>query len=168
MIDISILLALLLLLLAGTVLAALQLPGTWLILAAAFGYDAYYHWQRLGWVWLVVLAVIAGIAEIIEILSSMLTARKAGASRRAAFGSLVGGFVGMLMFSIPVPVAGTIIGGLLGCFLGALLGEMTVRDDLVAGARVGLFAAVGRLLGLIAKTSAAMIMGGLVVVLALS
>ncbi len=166
MTDLLLLIALILLALGGTILAALQLPGTWLILAAAAGYDWYHDWQQIGWKWLVGLAVVAGLAELLEIATSLVATRRAGASRRASVGALVGGLLGMILLSVPVPVVGTIVGGLVGCFLGALLAELTVRRDLKAGARVGLFATIGRLIGTIAKTSAALAIAGTIVVLA--
>jgi len=159
-VDVLLLVLLVLLSVGGIVLAVLQLPGTWLILAAAVGYDWYYHWHRVGWVWLISLAVFAVVAELFDTLAGVVAARKAGASRRAAIGALVGGIAGMIVFSIPVPVFGTVVGGLLGCFLGALAAELSLRKDMVTGARVGLFATIGRLVGIIAKTSAALVIAG--------
>ncbi len=154
--------ALILLGVAGLALAVFQLPGTWLILAAAIGYDWQHQWQRVGWMWLLAAAAIAVVAELLDSLASLAAARRAGASRRAAVGALLGGFLGMIVFSIPVPLLGTILGGLLGCFLGGLLAEWTVRDDLAAGAKVGLFATIGRLAGLLLKLAAALVMFGVV------
>lgn len=161
--DYLILSALALLSIVGIVLAVLQLPGTWLIIASAVGYDWYYDWQRIGWVWLVSLTAFAVIAEVFDSLAGVMAARKAGASRRAAISALIGGIVGMLAFSIPVPVFGTVVGGLIGCFIGALVAELSLRKGLGAGAKVGLFATIGRLVGIIAKTSAALIIAGAVV-----
>jgi len=158
--DYLILAALVLLSVGGIVLAVLQLPGTWLIIASAVGYDWYYDWQRIGWGWLVALTVFALIAEVFDSLAGVVAARKAGASRRAAIGALVGGLAGMIVFSIPVPVFGTVVGGLIGCFVGALVAELTLRKDFGAGAKVGLFATIGRLVGIVAKTSAALIIAG--------
>jgi len=150
----------------GVALAAFTLPGSWVILASAVGYDWYFGWQRFGWKWLVALGAIALAAEIVELAASAVVAGKAGASRRAAIGSLIGGFAGMLLLSVPIPVIGTILGGFIGCFIGALAGEMTLRDDLRSGVRVGLFATLGRLLGMMVKISAAMAIAGAVVSLA--
>jgi uncharacterized protein YqgC (DUF456 family) len=150
----------------GIILAALQLPGTWLILGTAVLYDWHYDWQRLGWKWLVLLAGVAALAELLEMLASLAMARRAGASRRAAVGALIGGFAGMILLSVPVPVIGTIIGGLIGCFVGALLGEISLHDNLHTGARVGVFATIGRVMGMMAKTAAAMVIGGAVISLA--
>lgn len=158
--------ALVTLALTGIALAAFTLPGSWVILASAVGYDCYFGWQRLGWKWLVALGAIALAAEIIELAASAVVAGKAGASRRAAIGSLIGGLAGMLLLSVPIPVIGTILGGFFGCFIGALAGEMTLRDDLRSGVRVGLFATLGRLLGMMVKISAAMTIAGAVVSLA--
>lgn len=157
---------LILIALIGILLAVLQLPGTWLILAAAVAFDGYYGWDALGWRWLAALAVVAVLAEILDTLASVVAARRAGASRRAMVGAVIGGFVGMVLLSLPVPVIGTILGGLLGCFLGGLMGEMTIRNDLAAGARVGLFATMGRVFGIVGKTAAAMAIAAATVSLA--
>jgi hypothetical protein len=151
----------------GVVLAVLQLPGAWLILAVAIGYDAYFDWQRLGWKWLAGLAALAVAAEVADALASAIATHRAGASRRAAIGALIGGFVGMIALSLPVPLIGTVFGGLVGCFVGAMAAELTLRDDLVAGARVGMFATMGRVAGLAAKTAAAMVIAGVTVILAI-
>jgi uncharacterized protein YqgC (DUF456 family) len=168
MLDATLLILLVTVACAGIVLAVMQLPGSWLILAAALGYDWYYGFSRIGWKWLVALTVLAAAAEVVEALSSAVIARRAGASRRASIGALLGGLIGMfsLSFVVPIPIIGTIAGGFLGCFLGALLGEMTQHDDLTKGTRVGIFAMIGRLLGLIAKTAASLTIAGAVVLLA--
>lgn len=166
MIDTLLLISLAVLAFIGIGLAVFQLPGTWLILASAAGYDWYYDWQRIGWKWLACLFVLAVVAEVVDNLASIVAARRAGASRRAVIGALVGGFLGMILFSIPIPVIGTVAGGLAGCFVGALVMELTVRDDVRAGAKVGSFATLGKLIGLIAKTGAAMAIAGAAVVLA--
>lgn len=166
MADIGLLIVLFVVALAGLVLAALQMPGTWLILASAVAYDWHYHWQRLGWKALVALGVVALLAEVLELSASVVATRKAGASRRASWGALIGGFAGMILLSVPIPLVGTIIGGLIGCFAGALVAEMTVRDDLRAGTRVGVFAAIGRLLGTIGKLAAAIVIAGSTLALA--
>lgn len=152
---------------AGVLLAALQLPGTWLILVTTVGYDWLHHWRILGWKWLLGLTAAAALAEVVEMASSIVIARKGGASRRASIGAVIGGMAGMVLLSVPIPILGTIVGGFFGCFLGALAGEMTIRDDLGRGTKVGIYATLGRLIGMIAKTSAALIIAGTVVVLAI-
>ncbi|MFQ5429134.1 MAG: DUF456 domain-containing protein [Phycisphaerae bacterium] len=157
------LLALLLLLaLVGVALVVFQLPGTWLILAAAVGYDWYYDWNRLGWVWLLALGLVAVAAEVADTLAGLVAARRAGASRRAALGALAGGFLGMVLLSIPIPIPGlgAVVGGLLGCFAGAFIAEWSLNRKLADGARIGLFATLGKVVGLVAKTAAAVVLAG--------
>ena len=166
--DLLLLISLALLALVGVLLAALQLPGTWLILAATAGYDWYFGWERFGWKWLVGLGIVAAAAEVAEALAGAVVARKAGASQRASIGALLGGFLGMLLLTpVPVPVISTIAGGLLGCFLGALIGELTLHDDVATGARVGVFATLGRIMGMMIKLAAAFVIAGSVVGIAI-
>ncbi len=146
---------------AGIVLAMFRLPGTWLILAAAAGYAWYTQGHEISWFTVGVLAGLAVVGEIVELCASLWTARRGGASRRAAWCGLIGGVAGMLAFSIPVPVIGTILGGALGCLIGAVVGELSEHDDVARGVRVGLFASIGLALGAVAKLMVALIMAGL-------
>ncbi|UCF33172.1 MAG: DUF456 domain-containing protein, partial [Phycisphaerales bacterium] len=100
----------------------------------------------------------AVVGELIEFFASMVTAKKAGASRQAAWGALLGGFVGMFIFTIPVPIIGTIIGAILGCFCGALIGETMAQRKLSESTRVGYFSALGFVLGMAAKLAIALVM----------
>lgn len=155
MIDVVLLVGLGLFALAGIVLAGLQLPGAWLTLAAAAAYDWHYGWARIGWPYLAAMAALAAIGEVVETFAAAAIARRAGASRRATIGAVVGGLLGMVFLSLPMPIIGTIAGGLIGCFLGAMAGELSRHDDLERGARVGFFAALGRILGMMVKTAVA-------------
>ncbi len=169
MIDTLLLVGLLILTAAGVFLAALQMPGVWIVLASAAGYDWHYSWTRIGIKWLIALLVVAIAAEAFDFLSGLVAAKKAGASRRAAVGSLLGGFLGMIFISVavPIPGLGAVIGGLIGCFLGALVAELSLKKDFATGTRVGIFATAGKVVGLVAKTSASVIIGGVVVSLAI-
>jgi uncharacterized protein YqgC (DUF456 family) len=151
----------------GVLLASLQLPGTWLVLAAAVGYDWLHDWQRLGFVTLGVLAALAVTGEVLEQVAGMFTARRAGGSRRAGICGFVGGIVGMFVFALPLPIIGAIIGGLIGCFVGAVLGEMSVRSDVDHGTRVGVASVMGRLSGMLAKLLICVAMAGAVMGLAI-
>ena len=153
--------------LLALVLSALQLPGTWLLVAAAAGYDWCFGWQRFGVRGLALLAGMAVVAELFELLPSLWLARRVGASRRAAWTGLLGGVAGMFVFTLPAPVVGTIAGGVIGCFLGALAGELTVRDEMGGALRVGAASAVGRVIGLAGKLAAAMGMAGAAMAMAI-
>jgi uncharacterized protein YqgC (DUF456 family) len=147
--------------LVSLVLAVFQLPGTWIILGGSILYAWHGHWQTITPTVLGILAGLAILGELWEFASSALLARRAGASARASWFALAGGFLGMFIFSIPVPVLGTIFGAVAGCFAGAVIGEMTVREDMAGAARVGASAAVGRVLGTIGKLMVTLVMAAL-------
>jgi uncharacterized protein YqgC (DUF456 family) len=146
-------------------LTVFRLPGTWLILAMAMAYDWWNDWIRLGPWWLGILAGGALLGEIVETVGSIELARRAGASRQAVWGAVIGGFVGMifLSFLVPIPLLGTLIGAFAGCFAGAALVEVVVRERWMHGARVGVFAAVGFALGSMLKTGIAIAMSAILV-----
>ena len=142
----------------GTALTAVRLPGTWWILATAVGF---LWWKDFpaGYGWpLGLLAAAAVIGEIVELISSLILTQRAGASRYAGWGGMLGGILGaiFLSFLVPIPIVGTVAGALVGCFLGAALVEFQARKRLGQGTRVGFFAALGFVLGMATKVAVAM------------
>lgn len=149
--------------LVSVLLTAVRLPGTWLMAAVTAGYAWWTQWEVIP-LWVVLVLVgIASVGEVVEQLTSVFTARRAGASRQAAWGGLIGGFLGMifLSFLVPIPVIGTVIGALVGCFAGAMITELAVKPEIVASARVGAFSALGFVLGMVTKLALAMAMAGI-------
>ncbi|MEE8170686.1 MAG: DUF456 domain-containing protein [Phycisphaerae bacterium] len=149
--------------LIGLVLVIFQLPGTWLILAAAAGYAWQSEWHDISKATVVILAALALLGELVELLATWLGARRVGASRRSMWFGLLGGFGGMLLLTIPIPVIGTLAGAIIGCFIGAAIGEMMVRDDLAGATKVGVVTAISRAFGTIAKLALALAMTALVI-----
>ncbi|MHC5110588.1 MAG: DUF456 domain-containing protein [Planctomycetota bacterium] len=144
----------------AVLMSAFKLPGTWLILAGALGYGWWADWIGTP-VWLFAgLVGVAILAEIVETFASVLTAKKAGASTRAAWGGFIGAFLGMifLTFLLPIPLVGSVFGAMVGCFAGALIGELTVHDRVGQGAKVGFFATLGFVFGIVVKMSLASVM----------
>lgn len=136
----------------------LMLPGNWIMLACL----ALFLWlaptaQGPDWTVLLVVAGMAGLAEVLELLSGSATASRKGASRRAMLLSLllsiVGSLVGALV--VPIPVIGTAIGAVggaaIGAFAGAWIGEAWIGSDPAKRHQVGTAAMVGRILGMLAK-----------------
>jgi uncharacterized protein YqgC (DUF456 family) len=114
------------------------------------------------------LGILAGLVvsgEAAELFTSLFTARRAGGSRRAAWGGVLGGILGMvfLSFLLPVPLIGSMFGALVGCFAGAALAEYSLGRKLGQGASVGVSSAIGFALGVVIKTSIALMMTALVV-----
>ncbi len=145
----------------GLILAVFQLPGTWVILGGAILYAWQGQWENITPAILCLMGGLAVAAELWELASSAAFAQRAGASSRTAWFALAGGFLGMFIFSIPIPVIGSVFGAVAGCFVGALIGEMTVRDDLAQAARIGLSAAIGRVIGTLGKLVFALAMAAL-------
>lgn len=154
---------LILLCVAGVMLAALQLPGTWVIVVATAGYAWLVGWGGFGVKLTGALIGLALLGELIEFAMGGILARRSGGSRRAAWGAIIGGFAGMFLFTVPVPLIGTVVGGVLGCFAGAVLAELTLHDDLGRSTRVGVWSAVGRVAGLVTKTAISFAMAAVAV-----
>src|SRR5436190_12632294 len=145
-------LLLLALLLAGLFVSILGLPGLWLMVASAAGYAWLTAGHYIGkWV-LITIFALALLSEIVELIAGSAGAKKAGGSRRAMFGAIIGALLGGIFLSfIPIPVVSTIVGVCLGAFIGAAIAEFTGHGDMALSMRVGAGAAQGRFYGILAK-----------------
>ena len=147
----------------GVVLTAFRMPGVWLLVAETLVYGWWTGWEHVGVGFVAIMLALGIVGEASEQLMSVLTARRAGASRQAAWGGLIGGFLGMflLAFIVPIPVVGSMFGALLGCFIGAMVAELSARRQLAQGTKVGLFSALGFVLGTVTKLAIAFVMAGI-------
>lgn len=168
-----------LVLVAGVVAVMLSLPGTLLILLDALVFAACTHWQRPSWQVLVILAVLALIAETSDNVLSMLGTRRGGGSTKSGWIAMAGGLGGALLGSLISPLFSAI--GLLGGAVGFIIGVVLVPVGLaVAGGYYAVYwyelkqgrtqpeaqqsakgALFGRLLGVMSKTLLAVIMSGI-------
>ncbi|RXR07023.1 DUF456 domain-containing protein [Pseudoxanthomonas composti] len=125
---------------AGIILPVLPgLPVTFLGMLLAAWLDGF---ARVGWVSLVVLGVMTALSVVVDILSSVMGARRVGASRKALVGAALGTVAGLFFGPIGI-VAGP--------FLGALLGELWHGKKLNLAARVGLATWIGMVVGMVLK-----------------
>jgi uncharacterized protein YqgC (DUF456 family) len=139
-------------LLVSLFLIPLGLPGTWIMVGSAIGYDAIVGGDPIGWVTIVGTAVLAVIAEIFEFSLSARYTKKYGGSRRAGWGAIIGGIVGAIV-GVPVPIIGSVIGAFVGSFIGALVAEYTRRESTAGTAtRVATGALIGRVVAAAMKT----------------
>jgi len=112
----------------GWFLTLLGLPGNWLIVAAAGAYSLWGPQMgaiHIGWQVVAGLALLAGIAELLELLAGMWGARRSGGTRRAGWYSLIGSIVGAIagaIVGLPIPLFGSAIGAVFGAGLGAFAG----------------------------------------------
>ena len=109
--------------------------GVWLIA----GVDGYRH---VGLWWLLGIGFVGAVGLTMDLLAGALGAKRAGASRRAIWGALVGTVIG-LFFGLP--------GLLLGPFLGGVLGELAAGNSVLRSTHVGMSAWVGLIFGTIIK-----------------
>lgn len=139
-------------LLASLLIVPLGLPGLWVMLGAALLYNVLLPAGGIGWVTLGGCGILVVVAEVLEFAVGSRYTRKYGGSKRAGWGSILGGIAGAIM-GVPVPVIGSVIGAFVGAFIGALVGELTVpkesRGDL---AKVATGAVVGRAVAAALKT----------------
>ena len=161
--DVLLIILLSLACLIGVAMTAIRFLGTWLIAASAVGYAWSEEWARASLTLVSFLIAFALLGEGVEIFASIVTARWGGASRKAAWGGMLGGILGMvfLSFLVPIPIVGTMIGALVGCFAGAAFVEISVRRDMSHGTKVGFFAAMGFVFGAVAKVVVALVMSGI-------
>lgn len=141
--DLLPILLLVLAFLVGLFLVPLGLPGLWLMVLALLGYAALGGFAQVGWVVVVVAAVLAGFAEIVEAWLGFRLARRYGASNRAGWGAIVGGLLGAVL-GTPIPIVGSVVGAFLGAFLGAALLERSTGAAGHASLRAGWGALLGR------------------------
>ena len=121
--------------LLGTVLPVI--PGTLLVFAGLFLAAYADGFARVGTVALVIIGVLAALAFVADFVSTLLGAKRVGASPQALVGATLGGLVGLFL-GLP--------GMVLGPFVGAVGGELLARRKLAQAGKVGL----GTWLGLVA------------------
>jgi uncharacterized protein YqgC (DUF456 family) len=136
----------------GLGFTALGLPGLWVMVAALTGYAWVTTFNLyVGWPGILSVLALAVVAEVMEFVAGSAGAKQAGGTRRAMVGAVVGALIGGFLFTIPVPVLGTIFGVCAGAFVGAALVEMGIVGDPTHSMKVGWGAAKGRFYGIVLK-----------------
>lgn len=150
----------------SVVLVLITMPGTWVLLALVLVVELCLG-DLIGWDTLAWCAGLAVFGEIVEFAASALGAKKAGGSRRAAVGSILGALVGAIVTPLFLPwlfPISAIAGGALGAGAGALIAERTVSEKgWKHSAKVGTGAAIGRLVATACKSAVAAIVAIIVV-----
>lgn len=138
--------------LAGILLPAL--PGVPLMFAGMLLAAWAGGFAKISVLTVVLLGILTAIAVIADLLATLLGAKKFGASKTAIFGAGIGAVVGL--FFGPV-------GLIAGPFVGALAGEMLSGSHWQQATHAGFGAALGFLLGTLAKIAISFAMLGLFV-----
>ena len=127
------------------------IPGGWIAFGAIVIYDIATRFSAVGWKWLVVMAVILLVGELIESLLGIVYVARKGASRWGVLGTFIGGIVGAVAGSFIVPFIGSIIFGLIGAFVLAVVFEYMYYKSLDRALQTGFFAFIGKLAAMFAK-----------------
>ncbi len=135
---------------AGAVLPAI--PGPSLVFLGLVAGAAADDFERVGWVTLSLLFLLACVSFGIDFAATALGAKRAGASKLAIVGAILGSLVG-LAFGLP--------GLVLGPFVGALAGEWYARRDLRQAGKVGFATWLGMLVAAVAKLALLCLMVGI-------
>jgi uncharacterized protein len=145
--------ALILVGLAGAVLPAL--PGTLFVLAGIVLGAWIDDFTRVGWGVLTAVIVLAVLAWVLDYVAGLLGAKKAGASRQAIIGAVLGTVAGLFM---------GIVGVLFMPLVGAAIGEWLAQRDHGRALKVGVATWLGIMAGMVSKVVIAFMMVGLFIV----
>jgi uncharacterized protein YqgC (DUF456 family) len=104
-------------------------PGPLLIWLGALLWAWGDGFERINWVVLTILGLLAVLAWASDLLFTTALSRRAGVSWKAIGGAIVGGLAGGLLLT-GIPVIGTIGGALIGAMLGTLLVEWFDKRNL--------------------------------------
>jgi hypothetical protein len=136
-------------------LIPLGLPGLWVmigVLTLAVAGNEVSPWILL------VLIVVAVLAELAEWAIVARTSARWGGSRKAFWGAIAGGLVGILLgLPVPLPILGPLLAGLLGTFAGAAAVTLWETRAMRSAGRVGCGAVLGRAFAAAAKTAAGVV-----------
>ncbi len=134
---------------AGTVLPAL--PGAILVLAGIVLAAWIEDFTRVTGVTVAIVTVLAIVSWIVDYVAGVLGAKRAGASKEAIGGALIGTVLGIF----------TGLWGLIFMpFVGAVAGQYLVDRDLIRARNVGIATWLGMAVGMVAKVSLTFLMIG--------
>lgn len=137
---------------AGTIVP--MIPGLPLIFAGAWLAAYIDHYDKIGVVTLVILAVLTIVGLVIDWVAQTLGAQKAGATKLGILGSLIGTVIGIF----------TGLWGLIFMpLIGAAIGEFIDHQDMLRSGKVGFATWLGMMIGIVIKLGLAFTMVGVVI-----
>jgi len=139
------------LLLALNITIFLGIPGGWIAFGGIVVYDLATGFTAVGWRWLIVMAVILLVGEVIESLLGLVYVAHKGASKWGVLGTFIGGIVGAIGGSFVIPFIGSIIFGFIGAFVLAVLFEYMYYKSMDRALQMGFFAFIGKLSAMFVK-----------------
>jgi len=142
-----------LLVIAGVIFTVLPpLPGVALVLAGLVLAAWSEGFEHVGFISLVIMAVLAVLSYVVDFIASALGAKKTGASPQAIWGAALGALFGVF-FGLP--------GILLGPFIGAMAVQYLQDRDMMQAGKVGVGAWIGMAVGTALKLALVFLMIGM-------
>lgn len=130
------------------------IPGTLAVFAGLLAAAWADGFTKVGWVTIAILGAMTLASFGVDFLTTLLGAKKVGASKRALVGALVGMLIGLFFGFLGIVV---------GPFVGAFVGELLVRKQPLHSVKVGAATWLGLLAGTVLKLWLAFMMIGIFV-----
>ena len=140
-----------LVLFAGVFLTVFGLPGTVIILADVFIYALVTGFEPIGFKVILVMTVLAVVAEAADFGLGMIGAARYGASRRGVWAALIGSLAGAAIATPLFTGVGTLLGIFLGGLAGVFLVEFMEQRKLKPAFRASYGAVLGKVGGILIK-----------------
>jgi len=135
-----------------------SLPGPTIIVIINFVYQLLDKSAGIDWRLVIILLVIAGLAELLEYVITAFSSKRSGASKQAMYGAVIGSIIGAIVGTGILPLIGSLVGALIGAFAGSYLIEYLRHQDSRKAYQVGVGAFTGVAGGKITKIMLAIIM----------
>jgi len=135
------------LMLIGLIAAVLPvLPGPVLIWLGALTWAWTGGFKQVGWIVLIVMAVIGVVAMISDLIATSASGKKAGLSWHTTASAIAGGLLGGILLSF-LPIIGTIAGAIFGALGGVMFYQYHRTHDWAQARQAAKVYAVGFLMG---------------------
>jgi len=131
--------------LAGFFLSCLSLSGTWLVFGVTAILSAIFWPDYPGILMPLVFLLLCVGVEILEAVAGAWGVQKRGGSKAAGWAALGGGFVGMVLGGLVVPVIGNLMGMLILSFTAAFLVERSNMKQAEHAAHIAFGAVLARI-----------------------
>jgi len=149
--DVAVFIVFLIFAFAGLVSIVFGLPGNFIILADCLLYGWYGGFKLITLNVIIVLIVLAAVAEALEFTLGVAGAKKWKSSNKAVVASIAGGLGGAVVGAPLFFGAGAVLGAFIGAFLGAFLVEYVRGLGLKLAVESGWGVFVGKVGGMAAK-----------------
>ena len=134
-----------------------SLPANWIILALLTVWKLF-HPADMTVGFLLILAVIAGVGEILEFVAQIYGGKRFGSSGRGNLGGIIGAIAGAILGAPFFFGLGALVGALAGAYLGCLALEMGQGRSFDVARRSAWGAFWGKFFGITAKFALGVVM----------